>query len=247
MLANEVNEVSAAAADANQPAGITVVNPPPGGGASNAVLFTVLEAGQNPAPAVTQLQPATIVEQGAAATQLTVHVLGSNFMAGSQAFWNGAQRPAKLISATELEMTLLAGDIGTAGVGGITVQNPTPGGGESNVINFTVTGVPQNAAPALTQLTPTFTLARGAGSVPVIVTLVGSNFMPGSQAFWNGVFRPTKFIDSTKLEVTLTAADVTAGGAGALTVINPPPGGGASADLTFTIFGYGVYLPLVQR
>ncbi|MFN8491191.1 MAG: beta-propeller fold lactonase family protein [Caldilineaceae bacterium] len=247
MLANEANEVSAAAVDANQPAGITVVNPPPGGGASNAVLFTVLEAGQNPAPAVTQLQPATLVEQGAAATQLTVHVLGSNFMDGSQAFWNGAQRPTKLISDSELEMTLLAGDIGTAGVGGITVQNPTPGGGESNVINFTVTAVPQNATPTLTQLAPAFTLAHGAASVPVVVTLVGSNFMPSSQAFWNGVFRPTKFIDGAKLEVTLAAADVTAGGTGALTVINPPPGGGASADLAFTVFGYGAYLPLAKR
>jgi hypothetical protein len=211
------------------------------------VLFTVLEAGQNPAPSLMQLQPASLVEQGAAATELTVHVLGSDFMEGSQAYWNGAQRPTKLISTTELEMTLLAGDVGAAAIGGITVQNPTPGGGASNVLNFTVTAVPQNAAPALTQLAPAFTLAHGATSVPVVVTLVGSNFMPSSQAFWNGVFRPTKFIDGATLEVTLTAADVTTGGAGALTVINPPPGGGASDGLTFTVFGYGAYLPLAKR
>ncbi len=247
LLADDGNEVSAAAVDANQPAGITVFNPAPGGGSSNAVLFTVLEAGQNPAPSLTQLEPALLVTQGAAATSLVVKITGANFIEGAQAAWNGAPRSTKFISDHELEVTLTAGDVGPVGSGGLSVVNPAPGGGSSNVLNFTVVATPQNPAPALTQIAPANTLAHGAISVPVLVTVMGSNFMPGSQVYWNGVLRPTKFIDSTQLEVTLAAGDVAADGTGALSVINPPPGGGTSDPQIFTIFGYGVYLPLVQR
>jgi len=30
-------------------------------------------------------------------------------------------------------------------------------------------------------------------------------------------------------------------------VINPSPGGGTSSLLTFTIFGYGLYLPVIVQ
>ncbi|MCX6050323.1 MAG: beta-propeller fold lactonase family protein [Chloroflexi bacterium] len=245
LLADD-NEVNAASVDANQPAGITVFNPTPGGGSSNAVLFTVLEAGQNPAPSLTQLQPAMLVTQGAAATSFVVKITGANFIEGAQAAWNGAPRATKFINDQALEVTLTAGDVGVVGSGGLSVVNPAPGGGSSNVLNFTVVAPAQNPAPALTQIAPANTLAHGAVSVPVVVTVVGSNFMPGSQVYWNGVLRPSKFIDSTQLEVTLLATDVAADGTGALSVLNPPPGGGVSDPQMFTIFGYGIYLPLVQ-
>ncbi len=247
LLAVDPDAVSAAAADANQPAGITVFNPAPGGGTSNVALFTVVEAGQNLAPSLVELQPATIVAQGVGATPLTIKVLGENFVEGAQAEWNGALRSTKFINANELEVTLTAVDVGLVGNGGIRVANPAPGGGESNVLTFAVTAPPENAVPALVQLLPATTLAQGAASVPVMVVVVGNNFLPGSQIYWNGVLRLTQVIDSTQLQVTLAADDVANGGTGEISVLNPPPGGGMTTPLLFTIYPYGLYLPVVTR
>ena len=76
-------------------------------------------------------------------------------MEGSQAFWSGAARPTKFVREQELAVTLLGGDVSLAGTGGLSVVNPTPGGGASNVLNLKETATPQNPAPTLTQLSPT--------------------------------------------------------------------------------------------
>ncbi len=247
LLAVDPDAISAAAADANQPAGIAVFNPLPGGGTSNVALFTVVEAGQNLAPSLVELQPATVVAQGASAAPLTIKVLGNHFVEGAQADWNGALRSTKFINENELEVTLTAGDVGLVGNGGIRVANPAPGGGESNVLSFAVTAPPENVAPALGQLLPDATLAHGANSVPFTVVIVGSNFLPGSQVYWNGVLRPTQFVDSTQLQVMLTADDVANGGTGEISVLTPPPGGGMTNPLLFTVYPYGLYLPVATR
>ena len=110
-----------------------------------------------------------------------------------------------------------------------------------------MTAPPENVAPALGQLLPDATLAHGANSVPFTVVVVGSNFLPGSQVYWNGVLRPTQFVDSTQLQVTLTADDVANGGTGEISVLTPPPGGGMTSPLLFTVYPYGLYLPVATR
>ena len=45
---------------------------------------------------------------------------------------------------------------------------------------------------------------------------------------WNGDPRPTAYVDSTTLQADMSAADITAVGNVAITVISPPPGGGTS-------------------
>jgi len=79
------------------------------------------------------------------------------------------------------------------------------------------------------------------------VVVVGNNFLPSSQVYWNGVLRPTQFVDSTQVQVTLAADDVATGGASEISVLNPSPGGGMTTPLIFTIYPYGVYLPTVAR
>jgi hypothetical protein len=246
LAAQDPDVVTAAAVDANQPAGVTVQNPPPGGGTSNAVLFTVLEAGQNPAPSLTALQPATVVEQGPSSGGLTVQVQGVNFLESAQAYWNGAPRTTKFVSETQLAVTLAGGDIAFAGSGSLTVENPAPGGGASNGLLFTVSATPLNPTPTISKLSPDHILGQGLATPPT-VDVIGSNFLPSAGVYWNGVLRPTHFIDSSHLQVTLTLTDVVSADVGAITVINPPPGGGASSVKSFTLFGYGIYLPAVMR
>ena len=112
---------------------VTVVNPAPGGGTSNALPFTIA----NPAPAITSLSPAAAAVGGPAFT-LTVH--GANFASDSTVHWDGAARTTAFVSSTRLTATITGADIGTMDTISVTVVNLlTPGGGTSNALPFEVT------------------------------------------------------------------------------------------------------------
>jgi subtilisin len=89
----------------------------------------------------------------------------------------------------------------------------------------------QNPVPVLGALSP----ARTTVGSPVTVTLTGSGFVSSSVARWNGANRPTTFMSSTQLQMTLSSADVAAVGTGQVSVSSPTPGGGVSGNLPFDI------------
>jgi CSLREA domain-containing protein len=122
------------------PAAVTVANPGPGGGVSNAVAFQVAAPGQNPAPSITSLSPATAVARGAQSQPLQVTIHGQGFLPESQARWNGQNRATTYVSPTQLRVTLSAADVAFGGYGAITVSNPGPGGGLSNPATLTIFG-----------------------------------------------------------------------------------------------------------
>ena len=70
----------------------------------------------------------------------------------------------------------------------------------SAIIGFnSCLGIP--AAPQITVLSPN-TISRNVSSVLLIV--MGNNFVPQSQILWNGNVLATTFVDSTRLEATIT-------------------------------------------
>src|SRR5512143_1125197 len=98
---------------------VTVYNPAPGGGTSNAQTFTI----NNPLPTTTSLSPSSAVAGGAAFT-LTIN--GSGFVSGSGVRWNGANRATTFVSSTQLTAAILASDLAVAGTAQVTVYNPSP-------------------------------------------------------------------------------------------------------------------------
>jgi hypothetical protein len=72
-------------------------------------------------------------------------------------------------------------------------------------------------------------ITHGAGNT--LLTLTGSNFLPGVAVTWNGSYRTTKMQDSTHLTVSIPASDLSAAGSASLVATNP----GASASSAFTI------------
>ena len=71
--------------------------------------------------------------------------------------------PDGYLSPTQLQITVPRSDIAAAGVVNVTVANPSPGGGTSNALPFTITGIPQLSISAATAtrsggVTVTFTL-----------------------------------------------------------------------------------------
>lgn len=89
-----------------------------------------------------------------------------------------------------------------------------------------------NPAPVVTTVNPT---TVNVTDRKVSVSVNGSGFVPYSVARWNGAARTTAFISSTILQMTLSAADVSAAGTGLITVVNPAPGGGTSSAVALDI------------
>jgi CSLREA domain-containing protein len=92
---------------------------------------------ENPIPSLNTLSP-NKAEQLSDITQLDVTLNGYGFVLGAVAQWNGETRPTTLVSATQLKITLSAGDLAVVGPQSITVINPPLGGGVSNVKTFEV-------------------------------------------------------------------------------------------------------------
>ena len=224
-------QVSAAEVASTGTATVAVVNPAPGGGTSTMLPFTISAPNTNPVPSVVSLAPQG-VDAGSPALILTVS--GANFIASSQVQWNGVNRPTTFVSATTLQAQISAADLAQPGQAGVTVVSPAPGGGSSNAATFAIAAPGQNPPPTITRLAPT---SANVGSIVGEWTLaiIGTNFVEGAQAQWNGVVRPTMFVSDGELRVGLSAADVLSAGTASIVVENPAPGGGTSNVATFTI------------
>lgn len=205
-------------------ANITVVNPTPGGGTSNAAVLTI----NNRVPTLTSLSPVSVT-QGSAGFMLTIN--GTGFVSGSAAQWNSAPRQTTFVSGTQLTIQVTAGDVANVGTVSIVVVNPTPGGGTSNALTFTINTQP-NPVPTLTSLNPG---SIQAGSSAFNLTVNGAGFVPGAAVRWNGNPRQTTFVGPTQLTAQIPATDLLNVGSATITVVNPAPGGGTSGPLTFTI------------
>ena len=204
---------------------LTVFNPEPGGGVSNALSFTINSA--NPVPVLTALSPSIVPAGG---VSFTLTVTGSGFTSASVIRWNGVNRRTTFVSGTQLTTLIPASLITTVGAASVTVSNPAPGGGISNMLALTVTDT--NPPPVLISFSPDSVIS---GSSDFTLTVNGNNFVNGAVVRWNGQDRVTAFVSYTQLTATIPAADLISVGAVPITVANPAPGGGTSAALNFTI------------
>jgi hypothetical protein len=126
----------------------------------------------NAVPTITALAPSSTVA-GTAAFPLTVN--GSNFVTTSTVMWNGSPRTTTYVSSTQVTAAITAADVMTAGSAAVTVVNPTPGGGTSNSVPFTITSGPGTNSGILK------TLAGGG---------VNNSLLQGDYAFRFGGFNP---------------------------------------------------------
>ena len=89
----------------------------------------------NPAPTITSLNPSSAIIGGSA---FTLAVNGTGFVSGSVVRWNGSDRATSYVNNIRLTVSIPAADIATAGSASVTVFNPTPGGGTSNAVTFSI-------------------------------------------------------------------------------------------------------------
>ncbi len=204
---------------------VTVGTAPPGGGASSAVTFDVV----NPVPTLTAIAnpvPAATL-MGSMDTPLSL--TGTGFVLGAVVSFDGVDVPTTFKSAVSIEATLPAAKLGVAGSYDVRVKNPAPGGGPSSPLAFTVT----NPSVLLGTVSPSFV---DAGSPALTVTLTGAGFLPVSQVSFNGVkLGAIGFVSSTRITALVPASSFTAVGTFSVVVTNPAPGGGVSSPLPFEV------------
>ena len=119
---------------------VTVVNPAPRSGVSNALSFPV----QYATPSVSEILPPTVVAGNAA---FTLKVKGNGYGTNSQVLWNGNPLTTQPVSGKELTAQVGASYVATVGTAEVTVKNPAPGS-VSSPATFAVTSVTSDAVAA---------------------------------------------------------------------------------------------------
>jgi hypothetical protein len=90
----------------------------------------------NPVPFLNQPIIPTSVSPGA--NGLMLNVSGTGFVSGATIDFNGVALTTTLVDNEHLTALVPAADVANAGTASITVVNPTPGGGASNVVYFQI-------------------------------------------------------------------------------------------------------------
>jgi hypothetical protein len=200
---------------------VTIYTPPPGGGRTSPIAFSVT----NPVATLAALTPDAVLV-GANDTKVTI--TGTGFVPGSTALFGATVVPTTFVNSTELTAILLQTSLATSGSVPIIVSNPLPGGGSSSRIAFTIA----NPTVTVTAVTPSTAIV---GASDTSIALTGTGFVSGSAVSFNGTAIRTTVTSNTALTATVPAASLTTTGAFPVAVTNPAPGGGVSLPVTFTV------------
>lgn len=174
-------------------------------------------------PRLSSLGPDNAV---AGAGALTLRAIGE-FDSGAAILWDGVARSTTFVSATELTTLLSESDLAVAGTHSVAVRTERSGGRTSAARSFVV----RNPVASIASISPDQALQGGPA---LTVTVDGTNFVASSTVRWNGSDRETSYVSPTQLTAVIREEDLAVGGANAITVFNPAPGGGASAPVSFT-------------
>ncbi len=178
-------------------------------------------------PTLTSLGP-NVAAMGSPDINITVN--GKNFVNGAVVYWNGEPRATTFVSATQLQVNIPASDLAFAGNASVTVSHPN--GAVSNAVPFLIAA----PVPTVTDISPNSAVE---GGPDFLLTVNGSDFVPGAVVRWKGQDRPTTYVSPSQLVALIPASDIALAGAARVTVFNPAPGGGISNGATFTITASG--------
>jgi hypothetical protein len=199
---------------------------------------TVSQVINNPLPFVGSISPAFANAGGAAFTQT---VNGSGFTSNSTIYWGTTALATTYVSATQLTAQVPAADIATGNMAfAISVQNPTPGGGTSDVLQFEVdSAYGSTTGPQFFTLTQTVTAGGSPASYQVTLP---SSVQSASVNCLNLPAGASCSYSATTNTVTITTTSATPKGTYQITVVfTETVSGAASGYILLPI----LLLPLV--
>lgn len=206
---------------------VTVTSTAPGGGTSGALTFTITAP---PAPpAITSITPTSLPVSNVA-TQVTV--VGSNFRTTSSVALANVGIPTSFTSSTQLVATIPTAYLASDRTLLVDVYDPPPGGGGYSRTQILLPVGTITSTPTLAAISPRWVTK---GAADFTLTLTGSGFVTGAQAYFGPHPLPTTVVDASTARATVPAALVAELDTEPVRLINPAPGGGASAALDFSV------------
>jgi hypothetical protein len=154
-----------------------------------------------PVPTLTSLTPAPAV----AGLPATLTINGTGFVSSSVVRWNGANRTTTYVSATQVRINVPASDVASVGTAQLSVFNPSPGGGLSNLASLDIVPAPVlnvSAASAAHGTQVTVTLTGGLGGPSAWLALAPTSSGETGYIVWEYV---GSGVTSTTWTVTMPA------------------------------------------
>jgi hypothetical protein len=113
-------------------------------------IFAASAIAQNPVPFINNPLVPDATAPGGAGFTLTVN--GAGFVASSTVNWNGSPLATAFISGIQLTATVPASNVAAGSTVSVTVVNPSPGGGASNTLYFSIAAAETSVSflPAVT-------------------------------------------------------------------------------------------------
>jgi sugar lactone lactonase YvrE len=185
-----------------------------------------ISAATNPVPVLGSISPAFTSEGGAG---FTLTVTGSGFTSGSTVSWGSTALPTQYVSATQLTAQIPAADIAAPGITPLTVENPAPGGGTSNPLQYEVDSASAGSTTPPSFSTLTAAVAPGAtATYPVTLPSSATNVTTTCLNLPSGA---TCTYSATAGAVTITTSSATPPGTYQVTVVFTETEPGAASAL----------------
>ncbi|MBI2036831.1 MAG: tandem-95 repeat protein, partial [Candidatus Liptonbacteria bacterium] len=89
-----------------------------------------------------------------------------------------------------------------------------------------------NPHPVISDISPSSVEVGGSAFV---LTVNGTNFVPGSVVRWNGTERPTTYVNSSQLTAQIADSDIAAAGTVSIDVASPSPSSDAATAVSFKV------------
>lgn len=178
---------------------------------------------------ITQGQTASITVTGTSTSGSGFYDPGTGFANRIAAAFSGSGltvNSVTFVSPTSLTLSVTASAGAATGARNLTVTNPD---GQSTTLNSAITVNAGSSTPTVSSLTPNNANALTPG---LTIRINGTNFTNTMVGQWNNVDRPTTFVNSTALDMTVTSSDLFASGVAQVRVNN---GGTFTSALNFTI------------
>jgi len=116
-------------------ASVDVVTPTPGGGSSQSLTFNIVP-GLNSLPVLGSVDPCCVL---AGSPPFTITVYGNAYLGASSIVnWNGSPMASSAYVAGQLQAQVSASQVTNPAFAQVSVSNPSPGGGTSNVLEFQI-------------------------------------------------------------------------------------------------------------
>jgi hypothetical protein len=112
-----------------------------------------------------------------------------------------------------------------------TIKASYNGISQSSLLTVEPSGGEPNGNPVPLLVAPLMPVSHAPNGTDLSLTVNGSGFVSGAQAFWNGTAIPTTYVDSSQLQASVPAGSVQTNGSAVVTVKNPGPLSAASNGL----------------